>query len=203
MNLKVLLVSGIIFLLGYYSVSSTVLNLQLQDTVMSMSANHESLLADHRKLTVDFESIRVDLEKSHSMYEILLENYSKTRIIYRSPASEEPIPIWGIEQPIDPNSQLSWNLLDAFINHIEIQASDTVQLVIVDLNNYVKLRLGQPYDAFYNRNGTQFERNEHVSQGCGIYVLVLLNHSDSIIRITPNVTATYSPTPFLTGSCSL
>lgn len=200
MNQMVLLIIGVLLT---YSAYATVDNFQLRESFDNLSGKHESLFVEHTDLVREFESIRDDLERSHLQYDILLQNYSETQIIYASPEAGQSIVIWTIEVMIDPNRFVSWNLLDTFINQIEIQTTGTVKVVIVDLDNYVKLRSGLRYDPIYNQTGTQFSTTQRISQGCATYVLVIFNQSDSPVRIVPNVTATYAPTPFLTGVCAL
>jgi hypothetical protein len=120
-----------------------------------------------------------------------------------SPAANRSIPIWTIPRQVKPRGLIHWALLNTFINHIGIRANQTVQLVIVDLSNHVNLVTGKAYVAVCNSTGTHFAFDKHFPQGRAAYVLVILNHSDSMVAIQPNVSATYAPTPFLTGQCAL
>ena len=53
-----------------------------------------------------------------------------------------------------------------------------------------------------NKRGTQFSFDEHISQGFGVYVLVIFNYLSTAALLAPNITGTYAPTPFSTGACA-
>ncbi len=165
-------------------------------------ASYNSLDHEHDSLLVEYSYVKSQLNKSYYAYNMLLKNYSRTRIIYTSPATNHSIDIWTIPQVIQANNSIQWALLDTFINHIEIRSNQSVQLIILDLNSFVRFRIGRTYTTIYDSTGTYFSTEQHFSQGCGTYVLVILNKSSSPAQIRPNVRATYAPTPFLTGQCS-
>jgi hypothetical protein len=194
---------AVIIILGLYSVYASVVIAQQAEQINFLNSELSALTSRYSSLLSNYLSTQVALNQSYYAYNQLLKNYDTTRIVYVSPATNRSIPIWTIQQQVKPRGLIYWALLDTFINHIEIRANQTVQLVIVDLSNYANLVTGKAYVAVYNSTGTHFAFDQHFSQGCAVYVLVILNHSDSMVAIQPNVSATYAPTPFLTGQCVL
>jgi len=194
---------AVIIILGLYSVYAGVVIAQQAEQINFLNSELSALTSRYSSLLSNYLSTQVALNQSYYAYNQLLKNYDTTRIVYVSPATNRSIPIWTIQQQVKPRGLIYWALLDTFINHIEIRANQTVQLVIVDLSNYANLVTGKAYVAVYNSTGTHFAFDQHFSQGCAVYVLVILNHSDSMVAIQPNVSATYAPTPFLTGQCVL
>ena len=147
--------------------------------------------------------LRYDLNQSYAMYNHLLSNYSKTQLIHQGAASNQSVVIWTIPQKVVPHWRIEWELLDTFDNHISINTNVTASAVIVELDNYVNLVQNSHYVAVYNSTGTSFQYDMHLTQGCAAYALVIFNNTNGTMLITPDVTATYAPTPFLTGTCSL
>jgi len=154
-------------------------------------------------MSVDYQSLKMELNQSYIMYNKLIADYSKERIIYQYPSSNQSIVIWTIPQTIPSHQRKYWELLDTFVNHIALKTNATANVVVVDLGNYVNLSQGKTYFAVYNSTGTSFNYEMHLSQGCGGYVLVIFNRNEKLLLVTPNITATYAPTPFLTGNCSM
>lgn len=165
--------------------------------------NYNTLRQEQRSLQANYSYVKSELNQSYYSYNMLLNNYSKTQIIYRPPTANQSIQIWTMQQTVLPNRFIQWNPLDTFINHIEIRTNQTAQFLIMDLNNYANYRANESYIPVYNTTGTYFKTEFHLSQGCAVYVLIIVNNMNSTMAIHPNVTATYAPTPFLTGQCSL
>jgi len=164
---------------------------------------YNSLVSDLAKLQSQFTYVNSSLNRSQYMYNRLLADYSRTQIIYRSPATNESIIIWILPQNISPKGVARMELLDTFVNHIRIHTSQTAQFLVMSIDDYVNFVIGKPYVAAFDSTGTDFSADVHLTQGCAGYVLVIVNLQSSTTIVYPNVTATYAPTPFLTGVCSL
>lgn len=143
------------------------------------------------------ESQLLEIQKQ---YQNLLGNYSKTQTMNQN--HDGTYIIWNRPSALYANSLMVWELLDAFINNIQLRTSAPAHFMIMSMDNYVSLTTGQPYMAEYDQTGTSFSEVVTLAQGCGGYILVIGNPSNSTIIVTPNITAIYSPTPFLTGICN-
>jgi hypothetical protein len=155
----------------------------------------------NQSATIGF--LRAQLNSSAEMYHNLLENYTKTNIMFQSPLSNQSIGIWGLSQDAAPHGYIVWELLDTFDNHISLSTNTTANVMILGIFQFVKFVNDEPYTVVFNSTGTQFHYDEPVSEGCAGYVLVVRNLTNQTMEITPDVTATYEYTPFLTGYCSL
>ena len=104
-------------------------------------------------------------------------------------------------QTIRTKSYIVWQLLDTFDNHIEVRTDASARFLIMSIFDFVNFLNGTQYSAAYNSTGTQFTADVHLSQGCAVYVFVIVNLATSPNIVYPDITATYAPTPFLTGVC--
>jgi len=177
-------------------------NSQNTERIEALEQHSRDLINKTNKMSRELTYTKAALNESYADYNRLLGNYSRDQIIYQYPASKDPISIWNIKQNIDPDQTTYWTLLDTFVNHIQIRTNQTVRFEIIDLQNFANMKAGNPYVAILNQTGTELITEQHISQGCASYVLIIINNSNSTVQIMPNVTATYAPTPFLTGHCS-
>ena len=164
---------------------------------------YDSLVSDFATLQNQFMYVNSALNRSQYMYNQLLAEYSRTQIIYRTPATNESIIIWILPQNIRPKGAARLGLLDTFVNHIRIHTNQTAQFLVMSIDDYVNFVNGKPYVAAFDSTSTYFSADVHLAQGCAGYVLVIVNLQSSTTAVYPNVTATYAPTPFLTGVCTL
>jgi hypothetical protein len=164
---------------------------------------YNSLVSDLAALQSQFRYVNSSLNRSQYMYNQLLAEYSRTQIIYRAPATNESIVIWVLPQNIRPRGAARLELLDTFVNHIRIHTNQTAQFLVMSIDDYVNFVNGKLYVPAFDSTGTNFSADVHLTQGCAGYVLVIVNLQNSTTVVYPNVTATYAPTPFLTGVCSL
>jgi hypothetical protein len=162
--------------------------------------NQAGTTAQNLHNTITF--LRGELNRSSIVYNYLLRNYTRTNIVYPSPGSNVSIPIWGLPFDLRPGGWEQWELLDTFVNHLRFTANNSVRIMVMDLNNYVNFRMGSTYAPVVNMTGTNFSFNAYFTEGCGVYVLIVQNISNSTVLVQPNVSAIYSWTPFATGSCS-
>lgn len=165
----------------------------------SLSAGYSSLMNKASYLNGSLNELQREMEN-------MLQAYDQTRVVYQTPGVNTSIPIWtrqAVVQPGAPRNWEAWNLLDTFVNHIRITSNATARYVIVDLPNFVRLVQNETFVSEVDYSGTNFTFAERLSQGCAVYVLVILDYSSHPILLTPDVTANYAPTPFLTGECSL
>lgn len=138
----------------------------------------------------------------HEM-EALMQNYDRLSYRFVNPGENTSISIWTRNQTIPPRGSISWNLLDTFINHIDISTNSSVRFLIVDAPNFVRFSINSTFLPLDDYTGMHYVRTERLSQGCALYTIVIVNRSTHPVLIMPNVTATYAPTQFLTGWCSL
>ena len=169
----------------------------------ALENRYNSLASDLAALQSQFTYVDSSLNRSQYMYNQLLAEYSRTQIIYRTPATNESIIIWIIPQDIPPKAAARLELLDTFVNHIRIRTNQTAQFLVMSIDDYVNFVNRKPYVAAFDSTGTYFSADVHLTQGCAGYILVIVNQQSSTTATYPNVTATYAPTPFLTGVCSL
>ena len=173
-------------------------------TLNSQYRELNSLYVQNQNNYNRYNQLQHAYNQSQYMYNQLLGDYSRTQIIYHSPATNNSIIIWTIPQTISPTPHyIVWELLDSFDNHIRINTTQTVQFMVLSLGDYVNFTSGKLYVAAYNSTGTSFSRDIRFTQGCAGYVLVIVNLQTSTTVVYPNVTATYAPTRFLTGVCGL
>ena len=169
----------------------------------ALDNRYNSLVSDLAALQSQFTYVNSSLNRSQYMYNQLLAEYSRTQIIYRTPATNESVIIWIMPQNIRAKGTARLELLDTFVNHIRIHTNQTAQFLVMSIDDYVNFANGKLYVAAFNSTGTDFSADVHLTQGCAGYVLVIVNLQSSTTAVYPNVTATYAPTPFLTGVCSL
>jgi len=168
----------------------------------ALAINYSRELVVVRNQTGTISYLRQELNASSEAYHDLLLNYTRTNIMFRSPLFNKSIDIWGGSQNLAPDSYVVWELLDTFDNHISFHTSGTANMMILGIFQFVRLVNKQPYTVIFNSTGTQFQYDEPISEGCGGYVLVLRNLTNTTLNIMPDVTATYEYTPFFTGDCS-
>ncbi len=175
----------------------------LESENTQLLSKNTQLLSAYNDLNQRYTSVNSSLAQSQEMYNELLSNYSRKNIIHQNPSTNESINIWGMQQTVPPNGSIYWELLDTFDNHIQMSTNATARFFIMSLDNFVNFATAKPFTAIYNSTGTHFDEDVPISEGCGAYVLVILNLGSSPILLYPDVTATYAWTPFLTGVCSL
>jgi hypothetical protein len=168
-----------------------------------LKARYNSLSSDYNMLENRFQYVNYSLGNSQRMYDQLLRDYSRNQTAFQAPSTNQSIPVWTIQQNIQPNGFIAWGLLDTFVNHIHLRTNQTAQFLVMSIRDYARLVYGMPYVAVYNSTGTEFSAEVRLTQGCACYLLVIRNDLSSATALFPNVTATYAPTPFLTGVCSL
>jgi hypothetical protein len=197
-----LLIIVLIMLLIIVSYQYVTLNSQY-NRILNEHCELNSLYVENQNNYNRYNQLQHAYNQSQYMYNQLLGDYSRTQIIYHSPATNNSIIIWTIPQTISPTHYIVWELLDTFDNHIRINTTQTVQFMVLSLVDYVNFTSGKLYVAAYNSTGTSFSRDIRFTQDCAGYVLVIVNLQASTTVVYPNVTATYAPTRFLTGVCSL
>lgn len=162
----------------------------------NQSSAYNSLYSSYSYRNGQLNQLQAEMEN-------MLQTYDQRSYTFASPSDNVSLGIWGRQATVQPNSWTVWALLDTFVNHLSITSNATAEYVIVDLQNFVQLYQNKSYVSLVDYVGSNFTHTERLSQGCSGYLLVILNHSDHPILLTPNVTATYAPTSFLTGQCSL
>jgi hypothetical protein len=172
------------------------LNYYYSNQLDSNAASYNSLYSRYSYQNGQISQLQQEMEN-------MLQSYDQRSYEYVTPSANTTLGIWGLRAVVPPGQWTSWALLDTFVNHIDVSSNATAQYIIVDLQNFVQLYQNKPYVSLVNYNGTNFTHTERLSQGCSGYVLVILNHSSHPVLLTPNVTATYTPTSFLTGQCTL
>jgi hypothetical protein len=172
------------------------LNYYFSNLLDSNAASYNSLYSRYSYQNGQINQLQQEMEN-------MLQSYDQRSYEYVTPSANTTLGIWGLRAVVPPGQWTSWELLDTFVNHIVVTSNATAQYVIVDLQNFVQLYQNKPYVSLVDYNGTNFTYTERLSQGCSSYVLVIMNHSSHPILLTPNVTATYAPTSFLTGQCTL
>lgn len=168
----------------------------------SLNAKYNQATSTIANQSATIGYLRGELNVSSTVYNDLLRNYTRTNIVYRPPGSNASIAVWGVQVEIHPGRWEQWELLDTFVNHLQFSANQSVRLMVMDLNNYANFANKKAYVAVVNMTGTSFSFNAYFTEGCGVYVLILQNMANTTVSVQPNVTATYSWTPFATGSCS-
>jgi hypothetical protein len=200
------LLLGLLLVLASYWATSYYDGGQYNDLVAkynTLATSFNSLSSNNTKSEAQVQYVNQQLDYSNKEYQFLLSNYTKTSIIYRAPGANQSIPVWGIKQTVGPNSSISWNLLDTFDNHILVDANANVTFMLIDDGNYARWYNHLPYSPVKTYTGNHFAYDAQISEGCAIYVLLIWNRSEAPVLITPNVTATFAPTVFLTGICSI
>jgi len=132
----------------------------------------------------------------------LLQNYSDSQILSGTPVANRTIAVWTILQTIPPKQHLAWEMLDTFVNHIRIESNISLDYYVFDIENFLRFMNGSSYVSSVHSNGTSFVLDEYLTEGCGIYLLYIQNPTNRPALIAPTVTATFAPTPFLTGACN-
>ena len=176
---------------------------QLSSSNSQLVSTYNSLFEQYVNISSSFNPVNKSLQQYQYMYNELLGNYSRTEIIYRSPATNQSVTIWTVHQTIAARGYIAWDVLDTFDNHIQVHTSAPTRFLLMTIFEFASFFYGKPYKAVLNSTGTEFSTDVHISQGCGVYVFVIINLESSPTIIYPNITATYAPTPFLTGVCSL
>ena len=164
---------------------------------------YNALQNQYNFLSSNFAFQRGQLNELQQEMNNVLMYYDQQRVIYQNPGENVSLSIWSRDQTIPPGQWISWDLLDTFVNRIQVSTNATAEYIIVDQGNFVRLAQNGAYVPVVDNTTTAFSYTAYVSQGCSGYVLVIYNHSSHPILLEPNVTATYAPTPFLTGECSL
>jgi hypothetical protein len=150
----------------------------------------------------DLAAARAALNESLSEQQAILTNYTKMQGTLNAPGVNESIVIWTIPSVVAKKSWTGWALLDTFTNQIDIRTNGTANFQIMDLNAFANFYFGKSYVSAWNYTGNHFVMTVRLTQGCGYYALVVRNLSGHTELLTPNVTARYAPTPFLTGTCA-
>ena len=135
--------------------------------------------------------------------ENMMQSYDQKSFVYSPPTANTTVVIWAKQQTVSAGGSIEWDLLDTFVNRISIASNASAEYMIMDLPNYARFYQGAPYVSLVDNTTSHFQATERLSQGCAVYVLVILNHTRHPILLTPDVTATYAPSAFLTGQCSL
>lgn len=95
--------------------------------------------------------------------------------------------IWNIKQ--QANWVIYGQMLDTFSMHIQIATDKPTKLLVYSQSNgIVENFSGEYYNFYFN-----------LSEGCDAYAYVI--EGNGTFNVIPNVTAKYSPTPYLTGVC--
>ena len=169
----------------------------------SLTTSYNSLNNRYGSLSTNYAYQGGQISQLQQEMENMLQTYDQRSYTFASPGDNVSLGIWGLKATVPPHDWTAWALLDTFVNHLDVQSNATVEYVIVDLQNFVQLYQNKPYITLVDYIGVNFTHTERLSQGCSGYLLVILNHSNNTVLLTPNVTATYAPTAFLTGQCSL
>ena len=101
-------------------------------------------------------------------------------------------------------------MLDTFSNHIQISVNTNISVGVMTIDQYAIFKADltfnktTPYTmtSFYNGTNIDFYFNE--SEGCNEYMYIIYNNTGNLgpFTITPNITASYNPSPQLTGICN-
>jgi hypothetical protein len=175
----------------------------------SYNSSYNSLYKDYSNLigTINYQNGQISVLQRE--LENMLQTYDQRSYVFNPPSANASLNVWGRQQTISPYSWIEWSLLDTFVNHLDISSNATATYVIVDPANFVQLfdnvslHQNTAYTPLVEYTGTHFVRIERLSQGSSGYMLVVINHTSHSILLAPKVTATYAPTSFLTGTCSL
>lgn len=202
-----------IVLIGYLAYQNYTLSTQNNNDVLkynSLVTSYNKQISKYNSLYENYSYTLDQLNQSMVEYNSLLGNYTRTQIVYQYPSSNSSIAIWTQPFVVTIPARIAnhsasweqWELLDTFDNHIQLTTNQTVQVVLFSLNDFLNFYTSKPYVTVLNETGNQFSFDEHISQGCGVYVLVIFNNLSTAALLTPNITATYAPTPFSTGACA-
>ena len=195
---NVYFVLGIVFLLTMLG-----LNQYYSGVIDNQNSSYNTLNSQYNSLSSNYSYQRGQISQLQQEMENMLQTYDQRSYTYASPSDNVSLGIWGLQATVKPNSWTAWALLDTFVNRLDIKSNASAQYVIVDLQNFVQLYQNKPFTALVDYAGTHFTWTERLSQGCSGYLLVILDHTNHPILLSPNVTATYAPTSFLTGQCTL
>lgn len=206
-HISVLLIVGIVAVAAV-SVSDLQYN-QLYTAYSQLGSQYDKLSSNYNILSNTNGYLNGSLTRAYAEMEQLLQHFDEYRVIYRTPAVNASIPIWGVNQTAPPGGYIEWALLDTFVNNIDIRTNATATFYIFSNPNYVyfashyEFGTNHTYFPVVEYNGTHFVRTERLSQGCSGYMLVILNPSKSPVLLMPIVTATFAPSIGPTGQCSL
>ncbi len=153
-------------------------------------------------LTQEKTLLMYELNETQTSYNALLGNYTIKSYVYIPQGVNATFQIWGIPQTMGPKSSEAWDLLDTFINHININTTSPSRFYIFDLDDFALWYTHKFSIPLVNQTGTNFSYEFEPSVGCAVYVLVIQNLENSSNTIIPHVTATYAPSLFLTGVCA-
>lgn len=174
-----------------------------QSAYDNLDTAYNSLQSRYNSLSSNYAYQGGQINQLQQEMENMLKTYDQQSYTYASPGDNVSLGIWGLKATVQPNSWIAWALLDTFVNHLNVQSNASAEYVIVDLQNFVQLYQNKPFVSLVDYTGTNFTHTERLSQGCSGYLLVILDHSSHPILLTPDVTAIYAPTAFVTGQCSL
>lgn len=215
----ILFLAGIV-IIGYLSYQNYTLSTQNNSEINSynslvtlynnLTSNYNKEISKYNSLNSNYAYALSQLNKSIVEYNSLLGNYTRMRIVYQYPASNNSIAIWTYPFVATIPARVAnrspsweeWELLDTFDSHIQLTANQTVQVVLFSLSDFLNFYAGKPYTTVLNETGDQFSFDEYISEGCGVYVLIIFNNLSTTALLTPNITATYAPTSFSTGTCA-
>lgn len=154
------------------------------------------------KLNGEVAAVNSALNASLSEQQSLIADYTRTQGTLNAPGMNQTIVVWTIPRTLTADNWTAWALLDTFVNNVDVAASGSVNFQIVTLGSFADFYYHHPYAPLWNYTGTHFAVTVRLTQGCGYYVLIVRNLANSSVVLTPNVTARYAPTPFVTGACS-
>lgn len=167
-----------------------------------ITANH-SLETQVNSLKENNSYLSNQLNLSNREYNELLGNYTQSRSGFQYRYSNTSVGIWyDMNATILPSKWIEWELLDTFVNHIQVSSNQSIDFVIFSIDNFLNYSAHFPYVTFYNQTGQSMNYSVNITQGCAGYVLVMFNKLNTTAKIVPDITATYAPTPFLTGYCA-
>ena len=195
---KMFFAPAVIFLITFGGLS-----LYYSGLLQSQNSEYNSLQSQYNTISSNYQFQRGQMTQLQQEMENMLQTYDQRSYTYATPGANVSLGIWGLKATVQPHQWTAWALLDTFVNHLNVQSNATAEYVIVDLQNFVQLYQNKPFVSLVDFTGMNFTHTERLSQGCSGYLLVILNHSNNTILLTPDVTATYAPTAFLTGQCTL
>ena len=162
----------------------------------SQQASYNALNSKYTYQTTQVSQLQQQMEN-------MMQSYDQKSFVYSPPTANTSVVIWTKQQTVSAGGSIEWDLLDTFVNHISIASNASAEYMIMDLPNYARFYHNAPYVPLVDNTTSHFQATERLSQGCAVYVLVIVNHTSHPILLSPDVTATYAPSAFLTGECSL
>ena len=114
--------------------------------------------------------------------------------------------IWTMNQSASADHWLESQMLDTFANHINVTATNAINISVLTLAQYVNLSTGNSYSKVnvYTSSGSSNNINFYfnTSEGCSAYLYVIrAQNSLQPFVLYPNITAKYQPTASLQGVC--